>query len=350
MSQDLPAPSGATEYLPRSGSTEYLPHGGGTEYLTAPGTHRPRRESSTALVFPGQGSQYVGMGHDLFEQYVAARAIFEQADALLGFCLSELCFHGPEEELNDTANAQPAIVAMSAALLAVLNDKAHGELAPAFVAGHSLGEYSAWLAGGVLNLSATLRLVRERGRVMKEAGEKAPGAMAAVLGMDIAALQAICDEVGDVWLANDNCPGQVVVSGRKPALEQALQLAIAHGARRTVPLVVSIAGHSPLMQSAAEAFAPTVEGLPLARAAVPIIGNVTAGPLVEPAEIRREMLQHLTSGVRWVDSVRYMVAHGVQTFIEIGPKDVLSGLIRRIDRSVCTLHIGTVADVETLGV
>jgi [acyl-carrier-protein] S-malonyltransferase len=290
------------------------------------------------------------MGRDLYEQYAAARAIFEQADAFLGFSLSELCFHGPEQELNDTVNAQPAIVAMSAAVLAVLKEEVQGRLAPAFVAGHSLGEYTAWLAGGALDLPATLQLVRERGRVMKEAGEKHPGAMAAVLGMDIAALQAICDEVGDVWLANDNSPGQTVLSGRKPALERALQLATARGAKKTVLLAVSIAGHCPLMASAAEVFAPTVERLPLARAAVPIVANVTAAPLVEPAEIRREMLRHLISGVRWVDSVRYMVTHGVQTFIEVGPKDVLSGLIRRIDRSVRTVHVGTVADVEALGV
>jgi [acyl-carrier-protein] S-malonyltransferase len=290
------------------------------------------------------------MGRDLCEQYVAARVVFEEADALLGFPLSTLCFHGPEEELNDTVNAQPAIVAVSAAVLAVLEGQVHGELAPCFVAGHSLGEYTAWLAGGVLDLPATLRLVRKRGQVMKAAGEEAPGTMAAVLGMDVAALQAICDEVGDVWLANDNSPGQTVLSGKKAALERAVQLATARGARKAVLLAVSIAGHSPLMQPAAEAFAPTVERLSLARAAVPIIANVTAAPLVEPAEIRREMLQHLTSGVQWVDSVRYMVTHGVRTFVEIGPKDVLSGLIRRIDRSARTVHIGTVADVEALGV
>jgi len=315
---------------------------GAAEHIAAPG--------DVALVFPGQGSQYVGMGRDLFEQYVAARAVFEQADALLGFPLSKLCFHGPEEELNDTLNAQPAIVTMSAAVLAVLREKVQGRLTPAFLAGHSLGEYTAWLAGGVLDLPATLRLVRERGRVMKEAGDEAPGAMAAVLGMDIAALQAICTEVGDVWLANDNSPGQTVLSGRKPALERALQLAVARGAKKTVLLAVSIAGHSPLMQSAAEAFAPTVARLPLARAVVPIIANVTAAPLVEPAEIRREMLQHLTSGVQWVESVRCMVTHGVRTFVEIGPKDVLSGLIRRIDRSARAVHVGTVLDVEALGV
>jgi [acyl-carrier-protein] S-malonyltransferase len=303
-------------------------------------------DSSVALVFPGQGSQYVGMGHDLYEQYAAARDAFDGADALLELSLAKLCFNGPEDELDDTINAQPAILTMSAAVLAVLKEKKQGQLSPAFVAGPSLGEYTAWLAGGVLDLPAMLRLVRERGRVMKEAGEKDSGAMAAVLGMDVAALQSICDEVGDVWVANDNSPGQVVLSGRKPALERALQLASARGAKRTIPLAVSIAGHSPLMASAARAFAQTVERLPLARAAVPIIANVTAAPLVEPADIRQEMLQHLTAGVRWVDSVRYMVNHGVQTFVEVGPKDVLSGLIRRIDRNVRVVHVGTVADVE----
>ena len=204
-----------------------------------------------------------------------------------------------------------------------------------------------------------LQLVRERGRVMREAGEKHPGAMAAVLGMDVAALQAICDEVGDVWVANDNSPGQLVLSGSKPALERALQLAMGRGAKRTVPLAVSIAGHSPLMAPAAEAFAPTVNRVPLAKAEIPVVANVTALPLAEPAEIRQEMLQHLTAGVRWVDSVRYMVDHGVQTLVEVGPKDVLCGLIRRIDRTlprtqdgvpnVRTVHVGTAADVETLG-
>jgi len=290
------------------------------------------------------------MGRDLCEQYAAARAVFEQAEAVLGSPLTELCFHGPEEELNDTANAQPAIVTMSMAALAVLREKLGDRLAPAFVAGHSLGEYTAWLAAGVLDLPAGLRLVRERGRVMREAGEKHPGAMAAVLGLDVAALQAVCAEAGDVWVANDNSPGQIVLSGSKPALERALQLASARGAKRTVLLAVSIAGHCPLMAPAAEAFAPTVSQAPLARAEIPVVANVTALPLAEPAEVRQEMLQHLTTGVRWVDSVRYMIDHGVQTLVEVGPKDVLSGLIRRIDRGARAIHVGTMADVETLEV
>ncbi len=333
MSQELPAPGASPSA--RCSSR-------GTEYLCA--------TSSVALVFPGQGTQYVGMGQDLCERYAAARAVFAQADAVLGRSLSALCFHGPEKELNDTANAQPAIVTMSMAALAVLQQKLEGKLAPAFVAGHSLGEYTAWLAAGALGLPAGLELVRERGRVMREAGERYPGAMAAVLGMDVAALQAVCDEIGEVWVANDNSPGQIVLSGSKAALERALQLASARGAKRTVPLAVSIAGHSPLMAPAADAFAPTVNQVPLARAKIPVVANVTALPLAEPAEIRQEMLRHLTAGVRWVDSVRYMIDHGVQTFVEVGPKDVLSGLIRRIDRCALTVRVGTVVDVEALGV
>lgn len=354
MSQEVLARKSTVEYLPAVGSHHSAraaredppPFVASEDAARGQGL---RRDRAMALVFPGQGTQFVGMGRDLYEQSAAARNVFEQADAVLGFSLSKLCFRGPEEELNDTVNAQPAIVAMSAAMLAMLQEKMGDRLRPAFVAGHSLGEYMAWLAGGVLDLPTVLCLVRERGRVMKDAGEKEPGAMAAVLGMDVAALQAICNEVGGVWLANDNSPGQTVLSGKKSALEAALQLAKARGAKKTVLLTVSIAGHSPLMASAAKAFAPTVETLPLVQAEVPVIANVTATPLVEPVDIRFEMLQHLTSGVRWVDSVRYMIARGVETFIEIGPKDVLSGLIRRIDRSVRAVHVGTVADAEALG-
>lgn len=309
-----------------------------------------KAQGGLALVFPGQGSQQVGMGQDLYEQYPTARTIFEEADRVLGIGLSKLCFGGPESELSATVNAQPAIVTVSTALLEVLRQKLDYELTPVFVAGHSLGEYMALLAAKVLDFPATLRLVRERGRVMQEAGERQPGAMAAVLGMDATALQEICAEVGDVWLANDNCPGQIVLSGDKRALERALQLAMQRGARRTVPLAVGIAGHSPLMTAAAKAFAPTVATLGLSRATVPIISNVTALPLLEPTEIREELVSHLTSGVRWADSVRYMIAHGVRTFVEIGPKSVLCSLIRQIDRSVQAHKVVNAADTEALGV
>jgi [acyl-carrier-protein] S-malonyltransferase len=303
-----------------------------------------------ALVFPGGGSQYVGMGRDVYDRYPAARRIFEQADAALGFSLSELCFEGPEHELDDTVNAQPAGLTTSAALLAALREKVGDKLAPAFVAGHSTGELTALLAAGVLDFPSTLRVVHKRGSLMKEAGQKQPGAMAAVLGLDAVSLQAICDEAGDVWLSNDNAPGQIVLSGTEPALERALQLATERGARRAIRLAVNIASHCLLMASAAEPFAATVERLPLAQASVPIVANVSASPIVEPSDIREELVQHLTSRVRWVESVRYMIANGVQAFLEIGPKNVLSGLIRRIDRSVRVSSVTSATDIETLEV
>ena len=307
-------------------------------------------QGSIALVFPGGGSQYVGMGQDAYDRYPAARRVFGEADAVLAFSLSRLCFEGPEDELNDTVNAQPAGLTTSAALLAALRERTGDKLAPTFVAGHSTGELTALLAAGVLDFASTLRAVRERGRLMKDAGQKQPGVMAAVLGLDAASLQAICDEVGDVWLSNDNAPGQIVLSGRNAALEQALHLATERGARRAIRLAVNIASHCPLMAPAAESFAATVERLTLARASVPILANVSASPMVEPSDIRVELVQHLTSRVRWVESVRYMIANGVQTFLEIGAKNVLSGLIKRIDRGVQVLSVTSATDIEALEV
>jgi [acyl-carrier-protein] S-malonyltransferase len=290
------------------------------------------------------------MGRDVYEQYVPARRIFEEADATLGFSLSKLCFEGPGEELNDTFNAQPATLTTSAALLAALQTRAGDKLVPAYVAGHSTGEYSALLAAEVLDLASAARLVRERAGLMKDAGRSSPGAMAAVLGLKTESVRAVCDEVGNVWVSNDNAPGQSVISGTESALAQASQLARQRGARRVVPLAVNIASHSPLMTSAAGALAAIVEGLPLNRASVPIVANVSASAIVEPAAIRQELVQHVTSLVRWVESVRYMIADGVQTFVEIGPKSVLNGLIKRIDRHVNVVSVGSVMDIEALEV
>ncbi len=303
-----------------------------------------------ALIFPGQGSQYVGMGRDLYDTYAEAKALFDEADAIMGFALSKLCFEGPMPELGDTINTQPALLTVSVALLRILK---LSQLSPATVAGHSMGEYTALVAAGALDFADGLRLVRERGRVMKEAGEQNPGGMAAVLGLEAETLDEICQmarqETGGIaQLANYNSPGQIVISGHKEALGRALELAKERGARRVIPLAVSIASHSPLMRSAAEDFASVVAQIDFHQPRIPVVANVTAAPITTVAEIREELVQQLTSTVRWVESVQYMIAQGVTSFVEIGPKNVLTGLMRRIDKSVRTVNVGDVAGVEAL--
>ena len=303
-----------------------------------------------AFIFPGQGSQYVGMGRDLYETYPEARALFDKADSILGFPLSKLCFEGPMPDLGDTINTQPALLTVSVALLRILE---LSQLSPATVAGHSMGEYTALVAAGALDFADGLKLVRERGRVMKEAGEQNPGGMAAVLGLEAETLDEICQMAsqetgGIVQLANYNSPGQIVISGHKEALEQAMELARERGARRVIPLAVSIASHSPLMRSAAQALADVVAQIDFHQPRVPVVANVTAAPITTVAEIREELVEQLTSTVRWVESIQYMIAQGVTTFVEIGPKNVLTGLMRRIDKSVRTVNVGDVAGIEAL--
>ena len=296
-----------------------------------------------ALVFPGQGSQYVGMGKALYEASSAARRVFQQADEILGFKLSQLCFEGPAEELEDTINAQPAILTVSMACLAAIREKldAVGQSwqPPRFVAGHSLGEYTALVAAGVLDFADALRLVRERGRLMKEQGDNRPGGMAAVIGLDRESLTAACEQAsaetrGIVSLANANSPEQFVISGERAALDRAISLIRDRGARTVVPLRISIASHSPLMHQAASRLAELIDRSPLREPQVPVVTNLAGQVRTSADHIRAELASQMVAPVEWVGSVREMVANGVDTFVEVGPGQVLSRLIKRISGDV----------------
>jgi [acyl-carrier-protein] S-malonyltransferase len=311
--------------------------------------------SGVAFLFPGQGSQTVGMGRDLAAQYPVAAVTFAEADEILGFALSKLCFDGPEAELTATINAQPALLATGMALLRVLED-ALGDIAPVldsaptYVAGHSMGEYSALVAAGAASFGDALRLVRERGRLMKQAGEQNPGMMAAILGLDEAPVAEICANVaretgGVVQIANDNCPGQIVISGDKAGMEAAMVALGQAGARKVVPLAVSIAAHSPLMQPAALKLRAAIDATPLADPRVPMIGNTSAQPLTTAEAIRDELAAQLTGGVRWTTSIQRALADGVTDFVELGPGDALVGMIRRIDRAAIRHSVGDPAGV-----
>lgn len=284
------------------------------------------------------------MGLEQAQHRPIAKGVFARADAVLGFPLSHLCWHGPEAELNDTVNTQPAIFTHSMAMYEMV--RLSGEIeAPAFVAGHSLGELSALCAVGALTFEDGVKLARERGRLMKESGERTPGSMAAVIGLDAEALEAACQEASrqhtpGVVVANDNAPGQIVISGGKAAVAAAAAIAKAKGAKRVVMLNVSIASHSPLMADVADAFARVVEATPIATATVPVVANTSARPITHPDDIRAELAAQLTAPVRWVESVRFMHDQGVTHFVELGPKDVLCGLIRRIVEGAETRAIG----------
>jgi [acyl-carrier-protein] S-malonyltransferase len=300
--------------------------------------------SNIAFVFPGQGSQYVGMGQRLHEISESARRVFRQADDILGFPLSRLCFEGPGNELEDTINAQPAILTVSHAALEALRERWHqlGEaISPVCVAGHSLGEYSALVSAGVLDFADALPLVRERGRLMKEAGNERPGGMAAVIGLTSAELQQVCIDAsasgGIVVLANDNCPGQTVISGEIAALERAMELAVSRGARKVVRLEISIASHSPLMNEAGSRLTELVADMRFHEPLMPIVSNITGRFVTSVDEIRRNVGQQVVRPVMWTGSVIEMIDNGVETFLEIGPNQVLSGLIRRVKREVKTL-------------
>ncbi|MGH2620642.1 MAG: ACP S-malonyltransferase [Anaerolineales bacterium] len=305
-----------------------------------------------AFLFPGQGSQEVGMGRELAARYPAAAMVFEEADDLVGFALSRLCWEGPAEELNDTINTQPALLCHSVAALRVL-ESVRPELRPNWLAGHSLGEFSALVAARAMSFPDALRLVRTRGEAMKAAGVRSPGGMAAVLGLELEAVEAACAAAqaatGEaVQVANDNCPGQLVISGSKPALAAAIERLRANGARRVVELAVSIAAHSALMEPAQSELNRAIESTPISAPAIPVIGNVNAALLRSVAGIREELRSQLTSRVRWTETIQSMLRAGVTGFIELGTRDVLSNLVRRIDREVNTAAVGDPAGIDRL--
>jgi len=305
-----------------------------------------------AVLFPGQGSQYVGMGQDLYDSSPAARTIFEAADRVCGKPLTRVLFEGPAEVLTDTAYAQPALFVMSLACWAALREAlADGpELEPAFAAGHSVGEYAALTIAGAIAFADALQLVCQRGQAMRAAGETQPGRMAAILGLNIDVVERICREASQsagepVVVANDNAPGQIVISGSSAAVQAASEMAKAEGAKRVIPLAVSIAAHSPLMEAAMARFSPALRQVVFQAPRVSVIGNRYARPLATAEEVVSELDAQLTSQVRWTSSIRYIVEQGASAFVELGPKDVLTGLVRRIAPPATCLPCGTVSDV-----
>jgi [acyl-carrier-protein] S-malonyltransferase len=291
-------------------------------------------ETRIGLLFPGQGSQAVGMGSDLVERFPAARETFQEADEALGFALSRLCWEGPEEELTLTRNAQPALLVHSAAVWRVLK---HAGIGPVAAAGHSLGEFSAYLAAGSFGFADAVRTVRRRGELMFQSGEARPGTMAAVLGLDDDVIEGVCREASTaesvVVPANFNTPGQVVVSGDVEAVERASALLVSAGARKVAGLNVSGAFHSPLMAPAEAGLDEHLRVVEMRDPAFPVISNVTAAPVGEAAQGKLFLVQQLTSPVRWTESVRTLLQLGVTHFLEVGPGKVLTGMLKRIDRA-----------------
>jgi len=304
---------------------------------------------SRAFVFPGQGAQVIGMGRELADAYPAARAVFDEVDAALGETLSALIWAGEADALTLTANAQPALMATSLATMRALEAEGVTPAVAAFVAGHSLGEYSALAAAGALSIGDCARLLRIRGHAMQEAVPVGAGAMAALLGLDFDTARTVAEEAarGEVCqAANDNDPGQVVVSGHRAAVERAVEIAKAKGAKRAVLLPVSAPFHCALMQPAADAMAEALADVEIAPPAVPLVANVPAAPVTDPAEIRALLVAQVTAPVRWRESVQFMAGAGVSEIWEIGAGKALSGMVRRIDRNVACRAIATPAEVQ----
>lgn len=303
----------------------------------------------TAFVFPGQGAQAVGMGQDIYEAIPASRAVIDAADEALGFKLSELIFNGPEERLKQTANTQPALLAVSAAFLGALKESG---LKADFAAGHSLGEYSALVAAGALSFEDAIRTVRARGEFMEQAVPSGQGAMAAVLGAEREALAALCAsasaDAGAVELANVNCPGQIVVSGTAAGVQAVVERGKEAGAKRVISLEVSGPFHSSLMKPAAERLQGVLASVTMQDASIPVIANVTAKPVTASGEIRNLLAEQVYSPVLWEDSVRYLIEQGVDTFVEIGSGTVLAGLIKKIDKTVKVISINSLEALKAI--
>lgn len=306
---------------------------------------------TVAFTFPGQGSQAVGMGKDLADNFAEARAVFEEVDEALGEKLSDVIFNGPEDKLTLTANAQPALMAVSLAVIRVLQARGLDlKSKVSYVAGHSLGEYSALCAAGTFSLADTARLLRIRGNAMQAAVPVGVGAMAAIIGLEHADVAAVCAEasvLGACQIANDNGGGQIVISGEKAPVEKAAELATAKGAKRAILLPVSAPFHSALMAPAAEAMREALAGVAKANPIVPVIANVKAAPVTDAEEIARLLVEQVTGQVRWRETVEWFAANNVTTLYEIGAGKVLTGLARRIDKSVNGIAVNNAADIDT---